>query len=444
MDGVFDIFATFGNILSGMWETVSNFIFPYKIIFIVLFFLFLVIYRIIMANFLYIKRHDKADWFIWGGFVLVQIIISLITMPTVWLAAEIILGILLGVYWFIADKTRQAKTTIYSNNLVYEDSSDKYDSKDKENNDRKENRRRREGKISRKFSFSRMHWVLGVPVLMNKFVFRISTTCTPEQISKMVKQLSDYYTEYNWRHLRNKRGIKYEVTAEVKVSKNLVVEFDEQISNELPWYVVPMGAIDVSNKGTAKATPYTWMLHDPKDEGKSFQCLAKTTTAPPAPQAFVVGSTGGGKSVLLNTIIAHFVNKAKQDRQTELYLCDAKRVEFRPYCSLNEVAGVAVTLEEAVDLTTKFREQMLERNEMMEKEGIKKIPLDGHVQLQRHINLNGHLIAGDTVIEFKTSDGQVHKDYALNLKGRNDITEINIPEPEPEEEEDKGGGGFGW
>lgn len=185
------------------------------------------------------------------------------------------------------------------------------------------------------------------------------------------------------------------------------------------------------------------MMHDPKTEGKQYQALAKTQTFATAPQAFIVGSTGGGKSVLLNTIIAHFVNKAKQDSQTELYLADAKRVEFRPYESLEEVAGVAVTIDECRDLLNKFREKMYERNQMMEKEGIKNIPLDGKIQLKQHIDINGHLIFGNEVIEFKTTDGQVCKDYAMNLNGRTDIAEINIPEPvEEEEDDDKKGGGF--
>lgn len=63
--------------------------------------------------------------------------------------------------------------------------------------ERKELKRSREGKISRSYSFSRMHMIMGVPVLMMKLKFRISTTVTQEQIGKMVKQLSTYYQEYN-------------------------------------------------------------------------------------------------------------------------------------------------------------------------------------------------------------------------------------------------------
>lgn len=139
-------------------------------------------------------------------------------------------------YAFIADKLNQAKTTIYSNNLVYEDSSDKYDVTTKEDEgirERKERKRSREGKIGRSYSFSRTHLIMGVPVFMMKLSFRISTTVTQEQIGKMVKQLSTYYQEYNWRKLRRARGLKYEVNAEVKVSSNLVVPFDKSISDEL-------------------------------------------------------------------------------------------------------------------------------------------------------------------------------------------------------------------
>lgn len=124
-----------------------------------------------------------------------QIITVFIKPPSIWLFAELFLFVAMIGYALLMDKTRQLKTTVYSNNLVYEDTSDKYE--DKEKNEKKEKTRMHDGKISRYFSASRMHMILGVPVFMNKFVFRISTTSTQEQISKMVKQLSDYYNEYN-------------------------------------------------------------------------------------------------------------------------------------------------------------------------------------------------------------------------------------------------------
>lgn len=148
--------------------------------------------------------------------------------------------------------------------------------------------------------------------------------------------------------------------------------------------------------------------------------------------------------MLVNTIIAHFVNRAKMDRQTELYLCHAKRVEFKPYESLKEVKQVAVTLNDAVKLTDSFCKEMHQRNEMMEKEGIKNIPLDGHIKLNRTINIYGHLIYGSDIIEFKTKDGKVHKDRAIYLDGRDDIAEVNIPEPKEEKPQEEKKRSFAW
>jgi hypothetical protein len=135
-----------------------------------------------------------------------------------------------------------------------------------------------------------------------------------------------------------------------------------------------------------------------------------------------------------------------------LYLADAKRVEFRPYESLEEVEGVAVTLEEAVALTDNFVKEMEDRNIIMEQDGAKNLPLNGKVHLKKFVAINGKLVHGDIPVEFKTSDGVTRKDRAKALLERNDVVEVNIPDvgykvkeqEQPEEEKSSRGGRGGY
>lgn len=429
------------NSLLGILLQICDVIYVYKIPITIVISILILFYRLILANLLYVKRHDKADWFIFGGICIAEIIITIVQRPWIWVVAQIVLLLFMYLWACHADQTRQVKTVIYSNSVVYEDNSDKYDEKD---GDSAKAQKMKDGQIIRRFTKSRAHMSMGMPVLVTKFIFRFSATATEEQLAKCVSYLNKYYSEYNWRRNMAKSGVKYEITAELKTKTNLVLKFNKEISDQLDWCVVPIGAIDISNKETANKTPYVWMMHDPKSEGKSYECLKETKLYTPAPQAFCCGQTGGGKSVLINTIIAHFVNKAKTDRQTKLYLIDPKMVEFMPYTSLKEVEGVALSLDEAVDLTNQFCKEMHKRNSIMKEEGMKSLPLDGKVNLQRHIDINGHIIYGMDVVEYKLKDGSIHKNKAMNLLNfKDDIIEVNIPEEEVEEEK-KEEDSFGW
>lgn len=444
-DSVIRLFTEILDIIVVLWMALSEIVFQYKIPVVIFMVVLVLLFRIIMANLLYVRRHDSADWAIWGIFMALQLIVSFIQLPWLWLLLEVVvLGIII-IYCVIQDKTKQVISTIYSGNIVYEDNSDRYNTGG--DSESQAIKKQRDASVHRSWEKSRTHLKKNIPVLVTRFRFKISPTYTEEQVSKVISQLNKYYSDYNWRRNLSNNGIYCDIVAEVKTEKNLVIKFDKELSDALDWYVVPLGAIDVSSKKTAHETPYVWMMHDPKTEGKTFEVLEKTRTFTPAPQGFVVGQTGGGKSVLLNNMIAHFVNKAKQDKQTLLYLADAKRVEFRPYESLEEVAGVATSLQEAVDLSNDFVNEMMERLDMMQREGIKSIPLNGHVQLNRFIDINGRLIYGSDPIEFKTADGKVHRDRAMNLNGRTDIVEINIPDKKDnnEDEEDEDNGLFsGW
>lgn len=421
---------------------VSTTLFVHKAAVVVAAAIFLLFYRLIISNTISTKRHDKQDWITFGIMFFFNIIAFFVAVPWIFLLIEAAIFVFSVFNIFIKDDYREVKTSIYEAHIIYEDNSNQYSNK--EGNQEAEARKKaRDGAIHRSFAFTRTHMKLGIPIFVSKFKFKIATSATEEQISKAVATLNNYFNEYNWRKQITKDGKSYEFTAELKTLKIKPIDFDKELSDELDWYVVPLGAIDVSTKKNAKETPYVWMMQDPKKEGKHYKCLDKTRLYSPAPHGFVVGQTGGGKSVLVNSMLAHWINKAKTERQVELYLCDAKQVEFKPYESLAEVKEVAVNLMQAVDLTDRFVRQMHERNNMMQKEGIKDIPLDGKIKLNRSININGHIIYGSDIIEYKTADGKIHKDRALNLDGRTDIIAVNIPD-DNEKEEKKEESPFDW
>lgn len=424
--------------------SVLNVLFQHKVLVALILLILLVCWRFLKANVLYVRRHDKADWITFGvlvGLSAISIFIKVIDRWAVVVAAVIVYSLLSLI---ISDKTRQVRSTIYSGSIVYEDNSDKNERGKGGDSELNEARKRREMRISRTWSPSRMSIKMGMPIFSIKFSFRQSTTATEEQLAQCLSKLSKYYTEYDWYKQRSKSGVKYEFLAVLKVNKIRSIGFDKSISDELPWYVVPVGAIDASSKQTAKDTVMVWQIQDARKEGKAFDLLKRTTLLSPSPHAFVVGQTGGGKSSLVNTMLGHWINKAKDSRETVLYLADAKKVEFTPYESLEEVADVVTTLDDAVDLTNHFCDLMMERQELMAKEGIKDIPLDGHVKLNKYININGHFFYGNTVLEYRDLDGNIKKDYALNLDGRTDISEINIPDNTEEDTNDNSDNDFGW
>lgn len=437
------MFSAIFKIAGDAWNIVASALYSFILPITIATLVFLVMYRIVMANLLYIERNEKAQWIYWGflvvyEFTLFAVALLVIPIPSYWLIAQVALFLLCFIWVIIFDQPRQMRDLIYRGSLVNDDQSDRY-SGNKENNELKEARKAREAKIRRIYSRDNMQWKAKVPVFSIIFRFRLSPSATPEQEAKVASQAGKYYSNYDFRYIR--KGKFFEISASVQVDSIKAVPFDVKLSDALDWYVVPCGVIDASSEKSATMTPYVWMMHDPKTEKKSYPELKYTTLQTAAPQGFIIGQTGGGKSVLLNTLIAHWVNKAKKTKQTRLFLADAKMVEFEPYKKIKEVEQVAQSLEELVDVTDMFCEKMHERNRMMAAEGLKKIPLDGKVVLKKHIDINGHIIPLTDVLEVKMNDGSIKKMRAFELKGRTDIAEINIPEPEKEEEEESG---FSW
>lgn len=148
-------------------------------------------------------------------------------------------------------------------------------------------------------------------------------------------------------------------------------------------------------------------------------------------------------SSLLKVFLSHFVPIAKKDKSFKIYLADGKSVEFTPFKELEEVSSVTTTLEDLAKQTDEFVAEMLHMEHCMGVEGnMNQLPLDNHINLKKTVILNGHMFLNDEEFEYKDLQGNIKKDKAVNLVGRDDISEINIPDFAPEEDEEKRGRGM--
>ena len=82
------------------------------------------------------------------------------------------------------------------------------------------------------------------------------------------------------------------------------------------------------------------------------------------PHLLIAGATGGGKSVLINTILACLLTRKNPD-ELHLYLIDPKQVELSIYAGVPHLkAPIAKTVEEAINLLTFVDREMRRRYEI--------------------------------------------------------------------------------
>lgn len=87
-----------------------------------------------------------------------------------------------------------------------------------------------------------------------------------------------------------------------------------------------------------------------------------------SPHILICGTTGGGKSVTQRTIIAHCIQHSDKWRFLGI---DIKRVELSSYKKYDDVVlGIAVTLEDGVEVMRFAKEEMMSRYEYMEELGV--------------------------------------------------------------------------
>lgn len=115
--------------------------------------------------------------------------------------------------------------------------------------------------------------------------------------------------------------------------------------------------------------------------GKTISGQPFVTDLAKMPHLLVAGSTGSGKSVCLNTIIASLLFKAKPD-EVQIVLIDPKRLELSTYAKLwkhhlNYVDGqpekVATTAKSATAILKSLEQEMENRYELLAAAGVRNI-----------------------------------------------------------------------
>lgn len=210
-----------------------------------------------------------------------------------------------------------------------------------------------------------------------------------------------------------------------------------ELSDKLPWYVIPLGRTAIMQPEEEsewhqeimvkvfRGTPYFWLLHDPRTEGKIFDCLGDGEFYNARPHCFVYGQSGSGKTNLVNNMIIHLVNKANKGEAVELFLTDCKQTSFSQLDVVEGVETISKNTDEVLKVTNYLVSEIHKRNIFMRDEGLQCLPLDGKVDLKNHVNVNGELYyLGESVI-YKTSDGKIHKELASKLlEDKDSVIEI--------------------
>lgn len=95
------------------------------------------------------------------------------------------------------------------------------------------------------------------------------------------------------------------------------------------------------------------------------------------PHILVAGTTGSGKSVMVNNIICSILRnseKLDKEQRPDFYMIDTKRVELSPYKQIGEKCEVATSFERGVQILKEVCYQIDARYELMEKFGYRTMP----------------------------------------------------------------------
>lgn len=117
-----------------------------------------------------------------------------------------------------------------------------------------------------------------------------------------------------------------------------------------------------------------------------------------APHILIGGTTGSGKSVLLNGIICELMESSTASK-TRLYLIDPKRVELYPYSKTEYCAGYSEEAEEVPALLDTLIDTINERFEDMRNDGLKEY---GGTRIYVVIDELADLMISDNAKEIRT------------------------------------------
>lgn len=359
---------------------------------------------ILSENQLQLKRKVHKTWTIFGLTTFMLIISFFIVVSSISFIIKLVAILFWVIYFFTMGGHKlslQIMSAIYSGGIVYDNQTAKGPSRLQEiwaGKAEAMEKWEKEAKappvpISHSMSFKRVTTIGGLPILCHTFKFSMSVTAQKEQFYRVQSQLQQYLSEYNWIGMR--QGKKYAITAFPKSKKNVILHYQSAVSEMMPWYVIPLGAQDTSTKQTIQDSMVFWKMHDdqelyqamikPKAPMENNQSFRETKESP---MGLICGGTGGGKSVMLKTIIAHLVSK----HMVKLYLSDPKGgAEFGNLKTLPEVESVATDLYSTYEIFKEFLLAMSQRYQAMGKLGINKLPLDGKVDINHFVSVGGNI-----------------------------------------------------
>lgn len=135
--------------------------------------------------------------------------------------------------------------------------------------------------------------------------------------------------------------------------------FDFELSDRLNWWEIPLGVCD-------DGSPYIWHSYPDKKYGNvsRINCI-------------INGAIAGGKTNLLNVMIAHLLNKRNKDNiNSEIYLVDPTTIQFNDYDKLMGVRCVANNVDDFWKILADMREKIAVRSEWLRDNNLTAIPAD--------------------------------------------------------------------
>lgn len=385
----------------------SVFVKQYNIFVFAFFTILLLFIRFRLSNRIVIKRKETTNWVIFGILMIANILSFFIKVASISMIINIIMLIsiaLIIIFTRNSKKIAMINGAVLSSDLAFDTGSGGPSKMQKlwegEAVALEKAAKNVSGPsvIKHSLAFSSVTMISGTPVFTHTFKWVMNIAANKEQYYYIQSQIAQFFKDYNW--IGNKKGKYFVLTAYPKSSKTIpFLPFNEKLSSEMPWYCVPLGSIDTINakKTDPGISLYYWLLHDDKMEFSDpivESSLLKNNVNKDsifeAPMGLIAGGTGGGKSVLLKTAIAHWINT----NEVDLYLSDPKGgAEFGTFKEIPCVKEVATDLTTSYNIFKNFTVEMNKRYLNMGKLGINKLPLDGEVNLTdtQCIMVNGNV-----------------------------------------------------
>ena len=407
---------------------ISVFLKQYDILILLSLIVIFAIFRIVLSNQLVVKRKETTNWIVYGSCNFLSILAFFIKVPSISLIANL-MSIALMVLTLLFSNSK--KSLVMINSAIYD-----YELAFKENvkgpsgfqkiwegeDAAYEKMQEKINKapianISHSLSLNGMKFINGIPVLSHNFKFVMSVTANKEQFYHVSSMFSNYFKDYNWIGMKKDKYFIYTAYPKSLNKNDNILKFDNKISSFLPWYCIPLGAISAgSNKSNnIKDSLYYWLMHNDgnlytdKSTASFFSNNINKNYIVEAPMGLIAGGTGGGKSVLLKTIIAHLSN-----HNVKLYLSDPKGgAEFGKFNDINNVK-VAIDLKSSYNIFKEFCKEMNFRYKAMGKLGINKIPLDGDVS--KYLNDRFIIINNKIFLKNETISISIAPENNVNLQ----------------------------